>query len=141
MTRSDFARAAVRKAAFVGSFVVMVAVITLIAPIPAPPAPATPPCAVLEARQMASTTPIAGSFACLEASFAATSQISSDADVAAIAAQPPLYTSYRYLGHTASGYYFQFQGDTVGCFRFHVDTQGLVDHVGFRGAACPQPLP
>lgn len=146
---AKYHRPLVRKAAWIGSFAVMAAVIVLIAPTPAPPKPRVaaaviPHCATVLAEQMSSPgVVVPGSYACLSASEqarAAGGGIASDQDMAAVAAQSPQYTSYRYVGHTTNGYYFQMSPGP-GCYRFHVDAQGEVDAVAYGAVACPSPLP
>jgi hypothetical protein len=113
-------------------------------PIPSHRDTAIPRCAELQARALISpNAPVVGSFACLDSSIAEANHFTSDADLQAIAAAPPVYTSYRYLGHTLNGYYFEFSSDqtVAGCFRFHVDTKGTIDKVASKSGACPHPLP
>jgi hypothetical protein len=103
-----------------------------------------PHCATLEAQALISpNAPVHGAFDCLAPEFAQSAGMTSDADIQAIAAQEPVYTSYRYAGHTAAGYYFEFSdaSTVAGCFRFHIDTHGHVDKVGSKVGACPRPLP
>lgn len=84
---------------------------------------------------------IPGSFACLSPSLAARSGMSGDQDMADFAAQPPVFTSYHYVGSTTLGYYFQMSGsDGPGCFRFHIDSAGLIDHWAYASVTCPSPL-
>ncbi|SRR5258708_6915715 len=107
-------------------------------------ASSVPRCATLQAQALVSpNAPVAGVFDCLSTELAQTAGFTSDTDIQLIAAQEPVFTSYRYLGHTATGYYFEFSARNVvaGCFRFHVDASGHVDKAGSKQGACPLPLP
>lgn len=134
------------KASAAGILVSLLALAGLLAcgPSRAHAAAPVPRCATLEARALTSpNAPVAGAFACLAPDLAQRSGLSSDADIQAIAASEPVYTSYRYLGHTTKGYYFEFSAGNVaaGCGRFHIDDHGQVDRVGSGEGACPRPLP
>jgi hypothetical protein len=108
--------------------------------------PVVPRCADLVAHAIASPqVAVPGSYECFNSTMAAQLAAygtTTDQDIAIAAAQPPVYTSYHYVGHTAAGWYFQMGGQGVtGCYRLHVDSNGLVDHGAFAPTKCPYPLP
>ena len=107
-------------------------------------APGDPPrCADLVARSFSSTTPVNGAFACLAPGLQQSARdagLNNDADLATLASQPPVYTSYQYkykrIDATKMYYYFEFTPNPA-CLRLHVDTSGLVDDGQWNRGACP----
>jgi hypothetical protein len=105
--------------------------------------PAYPRCAGVLAQALISpNTPVAGSYACIDPGLASASHITSDADMQTIAQQAPVYTAYRYVGHTTNGYYFEFSTSTdPACVRLHFNLTGHLDHANHAAGVCPHPLP
>jgi hypothetical protein len=105
--------------------------------------PAYPRCAGVLAQALISpNTPVAGSYACIDPGLASASHITSDVDMQTIAQQAPVYTAYRYVGHTTNGYYFEFSTSTdPACVRLHFNLTGHLDHANHAAGVCPQPLP
>jgi hypothetical protein len=107
-------------------------------------APQIPRCTTLIAQALTSPNAVVvGVYNCLTPTLASAANITSDNDFQVIAQQTPVYTSYRYVDKTVQGYYFEFSSDSkpTGCFRFHLDGTGHIDHVASGAGPCPHPLP